>query len=282
MCNFHKKYAGAGGIVTAVWRLLKLETYNAFMNMAIDESVLRAKIENLVRNTVRVYCWKPSAVSIGRFQSVEKEVQLDNCRKHDVDVVRRITGGGTVYHDVEDEITYSVVADKKDLEATDVTAVYAKMYAGLVEAIKILGLRADFGEGNVKTCPNLMVNGRKISGSAQSHKKGVVLQHGTLLVDVDLEKMFTFLRVSSGRTCMEIVNVAKHKITSIKKELRRDISIEEVEEALVSGFQKALNIKLVESKLTLYERQLAKKLYKEKYLTDEWNFHGKNCLKFQG
>jgi lipoate-protein ligase A len=260
----------------AVWRLLKLETYNAFMNMAIDEAIMKARIENHVQNTLRFYCWKPSAVSIGRFQNIEKEVQLDNCRKHGVDVVRRITGGGTVYHDVEDEITYSVVANKKDLEAPDITAVYAKIYAGLAEAVKILGLRADFDKGNVKTCPNLTVKGKKISGSAQSHKKGVVLQHGTLLVDVDLQKMFTSLRVPWARTCMEVVGVAERKITSIKKELGRHVSVEEVKEALVKGFQKALNMKFVRGELTLYEKELSEKLSKEKYATDNWNFHGRS------
>jgi len=260
----------------AVWRLLKTETYNAFTNMAIDEAIMKARIENHVQNTLRFYCWKPSAVSIGRFQNIEKEVQLDNCRKHGVDIVRRITGGGTVYHDAEDEITYSVVANKKDLEAPDITAVYAKIYDGLAEAVKILGLRADFNKGNVKTCPNLMVNRKKISGSAQSHKKGVVLQHGTLLVDVKLEKMFTFLRVPWARTCMEVVGVAERKITSVKKELGRHVSVEEVKEALVKGFQKALNMKLVRGELTLYEKGLAEKLCKEKYATDDWNFQGRS------
>jgi lipoyltransferase/lipoate-protein ligase len=263
-------------MVMAVWRLLKLETYNAFMNMAIDEAIMKARIENHVQDTLRFYYWKPSAVSIGRFQNIENEVQLDNCRKHSVDVVRRITGGGTVYHDAEDEITYSVVANKKDLKAPDITAVYTKIYAGLAEAVNILGLRAHFNKGNVKSCPNLMVNGKKISGSAQSHKKGVVLQHGTLLVDVDLKKMFTFLRVPWARTCMEVVGVAERKITSIKKELRSHVSLEEVKEALVKGFQKAFNMKLVRDELTFYEKELSEKLCKEKYATDDWNFHGRS------
>ena len=261
-----------------VWRLLKLETYNAFMNMAIDEAVLKAGIENLVPNTLRFYCWKPSAVSIGRFQNIEKEVHLDNCKKYGVDVVRRITGGGTVYHEAEGEITYSVVASKKDLETEDITAVYAKVYSGLTEAAKILGINVDFNEGNAKTCPNLTVNGKKISGSAQSHKRGVVLQHGTILVDVDLEKMFIFLRVPWAKTCMEVINVAKRKITSIKKEIKRDVSINEVNQALTEGFQKALNIKLVDGELTLYERELAEKLCKEKYATDDWNFYGRTSV----
>jgi len=258
------------------WRLLRLEIHNAFMNMAIDEAILKARIENLVPNTIRFYRWKPSAVSIGKFQSIEKEVHLDNCRKHGVDVVRRITGGGTVYHDAEDEITYSAIANKEDLEAKDITAVYAKIYAGLAEAVKILGLTADFNEGNAKTCPNLTVNGKKISGSAQSHKKGVVLQHGTLLIDVNLQKMFTILRVPWATTCMQVVNIAKNRITSIQKETARNITIGEVERALIQGFERTLNTKLAEGELTTYERELVEKLYRQKYTTNDWNFHGKS------
>lgn len=256
------------------WRLLKLETHDAYTNMAIDEAILTARTRNLAPNTIRFYRWNPSAVSIGKFQNIENEVQLDKCKKYGVDVVRRITGGGTVYHDTEGEITYSVVANKKDLKAENINAVYAKFYDGIAEALKILGINADFNEGNAKTCPNLTVNSKKISGSAQSHKKGVVLQHGTLLVDVDLEEMFTFLRAPWAKTCIEVINVAKNKITSIKKELGKTVSVEEVNNALSEGFKKALNIQLLEGELTPYENEIAKKLYKEKYTTDEWNFKG--------
>jgi len=242
--------------------------------MAIDEAILTARTRNLAPNTIRFYRWNPSAVSIGKFQNIKNEVQLDKCKKYGVDVVRRITGGGTVYHDTEGEITYSVVANKKDLKAENINAVYAKFYDGIAEALKILGINADFNEGNAKTCPNLIVNGKKISGSAQSHKKGVVLQHGTLLVDVDLEEMFTFLRVPWAKTCMEVINVAKNKITSIKKELGKTVSVEEVNNALSEGFKKALSIQLLEGELTPYENEIASKLYKEKYTTDEWNFKG--------
>ena len=258
------------------WRLLRLETHDAYTNMAIDEAILTARTRNLAPNTIRFYRWNPSAVSIGKFQSIENEVQLDKCKKYGVDVVRRITGGGAVYHDTEGEITYSVVANKKDLKAENINAVYAKFYGGIAEALRILGVNTDFNEGNAKTCPNLTVNSKKISGSAQSHKKGVVLQHGTLLVDVDLEEMFIFLRVPWAKTCMEVVNVAKHKITSIHKEIERAVSIKEVEQALIQGFRRALKIELVNGELTVYECELAEKLCKEKYSTNDWNFHGKS------
>ena len=256
------------------WRLLKLETHDAYTNMAIDEAILTARTRNLAPNTIRFYRWNPSAVSIGKFQNIENEVQLDKCKKYGVDVVRRITGGGAVYHDTEGEITYSVVANKKDLKAENINAVYAKFYDGIAEALKILGINADFNEGNAKTCPNLTVNSKKVSGSAQSHKRGVVLQHGTFLVDVDLEEMFTFLRVPWAKTCMDVINVAKNKITSIKKELGKTVSVEEVNNALSEGFKKALNIQLLEGELTPYENEIASKLYKEKYTTEEWNFKG--------
>ena len=257
-----------------IWRTLKLETHNAYTNMAIDEAILTARMKNLTPNTIRFYRWNPSAISIGKFQNIEKEVQLDNCKKHGVDVVRRITGGGTVYHDTHGEITYSVIASKEDLEAEDIAAVYAKIYAGLAEALKILGLTTDFNEGNAKACPNLMVNGKKISGSAQSHKGDIVLQHGTLLLEVDLERMFTFLQIPSTRTCMEIVSVAENKITSIRKELGKEVSEAEVHQAQIRGFEKSLNIQLANRELTPYEHNLVERLRREKYVTENWNFKG--------
>jgi lipoate-protein ligase A len=244
--------------------------------MAIDEAILTARVTDVAPNTIRFYCWKPSAVSIGKFQNIQNEVQLDNCRKLGIDVVRRITGGGTVYHDAEDEITYSVIASKQDLHTSDITEVYARIYSGLVEALKTLGVTADFSEGNRKTCPNLTVKGKKVSGSAQAHKSGVVLQHGTLLLNVDLKKMFTVLRVPWAKTCMQVVNIAKNKITSMNMEVGKKISTKEANDALTRGFKRALNINLNESALTTYEHELAEKLHKEKYTKEEWNLSAKN------
>ena len=258
------------------WRLVRIESQNAFANMAIDEAILTARIASFVPNTVRFYQWKTSAVSIGRFQKIENEVQLRNCKSLGVDVVRRITGGGAVYHDAENEITYSVVAGERELQSQDVATAYRKIYSGLVEALNILGLTADFEKGNDRTCPNLTIRGRKISGSAQCHKRGVVLQHGTLLLDVNLEKMFTLLRVPWATTCLDIVNVAKNKITSIANEIGKTPSLDKVHQALIDGYGKAMNTDFAVEGLTPYERELARRLGEEKYGTEDWNFRGKN------
>ncbi len=257
------------------WRLIPLKTHNAFMNMAIDEAILQAKIKGIVPNTIRLYQWAPSAVSVGRFQKVENEVYVENCQAYGVDIVRRISGGGTVYHDGEREITYGVIADKETLESSDIAVIYRKICRGLIEAARILGVDAEFSPGSARQCPNIVVNGRKISGSAQAHKGNVVLQHGTLLLDVDLDWMFKFLRVPWARSHMDILCVAERKITSLKHELGREVSKEEAQKALVKGFENALDIQLVEDELTDFEIKTAERLCKEKYSTQKWNFEGK-------
>ncbi|MFB0501633.1 MAG: biotin/lipoate A/B protein ligase family protein [Candidatus Bathyarchaeia archaeon] len=258
------------------WRMLKLRVEDSFTNMAIDEAILRARIEEMVPNTIRFYQWRPSAVSIGRFQDVFQEVHLENCKKRGVDVVRRISGGGAVYHDCGGEITYSVVVSEKDLGSEDVVAAYHLICNGLVEAAKTLGVRADFNLGDPKRCPNVTISGRKISGSAQSRKRGVLLQHGSFLLDIDLKKMFAFLRVPWAKSLMDVLNIAQRRLTSIKHELGSTVSTDEACQALIPGFQRALNIQLIEGELTSHERNLAEILRKQKFATDEWNFKGRS------
>jgi lipoate-protein ligase A len=257
------------------WRLLRLEVNDAFTNMAVDEAIVTARIGDTVPNTIRFYCWNPSAVSVGRFQDVAKEVQIDNCKRKSVDIVRRITGGGTVYHDSQDEITYSVVAREKDFGTTDVIQAYNKICSGIIEAAKILGVNASFNPGDPRNCPTVAINGKKISGSAQYHKSGVLLQHGTFLLDVDLENMFALLRVPWSKNNSDIICVANDKITSIERELDHSVETREAAEALIQGFQKALSMELQEGALTDEELAHASKLRNEKYSKDTWNLQGK-------
>ncbi len=256
------------------WRYLPLQTHNAAMNMAIDEAILTARIAEEVPNTLRFYRWQPSAVSVGRNQSPDAEVYLDACKRLGVDVVRRISGGGAVYHDFEGEVTYGVIANVRDLGTADITSVYVKIYGAITDALRLLGLPADFSSGDAKNCPNLTVNGKKISGSSQIISRGVVLQHGTVLVNVDLPKMFQLLKLKSA-TCSQAADIGKRKITSIQNELGHKISPSTVANALAQGFKAVLKIQLQESELTPNEKAFAEKLCKEKYATDKWNFSGK-------
>jgi lipoate---protein ligase len=255
------------------WRLLPLETKNAALNMAIDEAILNARVAGRVPNTLRFYRWQPSALSVGKNQNPEAEVYLDAAEQLGVDVVRRISGGGTVYHDFEGEVTYSVTAKTSDFGTGDITAVYFKIYEAITDALRLLGIPADFSNGDAKNCPNLTVNGKKISGSSQTITRGVVLQHGTLLRGVDLPKMFTLLKLKNA-SCTQAADIAKRKITSIQNELGHSVNAETIANALAQGFKAILKIQLEEGKLTHNEMNLANKLYKEKYSTKEWNLGG--------
>ena len=262
------------------WRLFKLETADAYTNMAVDEAIMKARIENKVPNTLRLYQWKPSAVSIGRFQTLEDEIHVDNCKKDGIDIVRRISGGGAVYHDQEGELTYSITAKLNDLECKDLDmlAAYQKICSGLNEAVKILGTRAEYRPPDPKRCPNLTISGKKVSGNAQTSKKGILLQHGTFMMDIDHKKMFTYLKVPWAKALDDVLKVSKKKLTSARQELGSNFSTEDAYNALVKGFKKALNVRFVESSLTQHEKSLSEKYKKERFVTEEWTFLGKASI----
>ena len=256
------------------WRLLPLETNNGFMNMAIDEAILTARIKDNVPNTLRFYRWQPSAVSIGRNQDPASEAYLEACKQQGVDVIRRISGGGTVYHDFEGEVTYAVIAKTTDIGNADITTVYDKIYEAVKDALRLLGITADFSAGDAKNCPNMTVNGKKISGSSQTITRGIVLQHGTLLRSVDLPKMFTLLRLK-GASCTQAADIASRKITSVQDQLGHAVSPDTIANALAQGFKAMLKIQLEPSQLTNQEVEVANQLCKEKYITEKWVFESK-------
>src|SRR4030042_1633761 len=181
------------------WRFLPLDTKNGAENIAIDEAVLNARIAKEVPNTIRLYRWKPSTASIGRNQSLAGEVDLEAAHRLGIDIVRRISGGGAVFHDRDREITYSVVITEADFRAQfgnlKNVDVFYKITEGVVNAIKKLSVNPHLG---VLHCPALLIQGKKISGNAQARRKGVILQHGTILLDVDADLMYTILKTPQG------------------------------------------------------------------------------------
>lgn len=255
------------------WRYIPLSTHDAAMNMAIDEAILQARVADKVSNTLRFYRWKPSAVSIGRNQNLTNEVYLETAQQLGVNVVRRPSGGGTVYHDYEGEVTYSVIAKTSDLGTADITTVYTNIYRAITDALRLIGIPADFNTGDSKNCPNLGVAGKKISGSSQTITRGVVLQHGTILRIIDYAKMFNLLKFKD-LSCSQAADIGQRKITSIQSELRHNISPVTIANALEQGFKAIMKIQLATGKLTSYEKELSEKLYREKYATKKWTFCG--------
>ncbi|MEM2994742.1 MAG: biotin/lipoate A/B protein ligase family protein [Candidatus Bathyarchaeia archaeon] len=250
------------------WRLLDTGLNNAFYNMALDEAVAIAKSKNLVPNTLRFFRWEPSAVSIGYFQSMEEEVDVKACDEMGIDYVRRRTGGGAVYHDRNGELTYSLITDQTHrLISQDFQKTYETLCSGLVLGLRRLGVPAEF-----KPINDIIVNGKKLSGNAQTRAGGVVHQHGTILRDVNPSLMFTVLKVPNEKIRDKMIKSVEERVTSIKNYLNREVGFEELKNALIKGFEEAFNIELTPDEITDFEEQTAKKLQKEKYSTKEWNF----------
>jgi lipoate-protein ligase A len=245
------------------WRLLPIRIDDAFTSMAIDEAILRFNAEGKSPNTVRFWRWKPSAISIGCFQSLEREVDLAVAKKYGVDVVRRITGGGAVFHDHDGELTYSVVCKQGDV-SDDIIESYRLICGGLVSGFERLGLQAEFRPVN-----DVQANGKKISGSAQTRRWGSVLQHGTVLISPDVRRMFELLKVSPEKISDKFIASVFERVTTAERELGRRPSFDEVRGSMSEGFKRAFDVELVEGELTAGELELANEL-KPKYASEEW------------
>ena len=116
----------------------------------------------------------------------------------------------------------------------------------------------------------ITVNNKKIVGSAQTRKNKKLLQHGSILIDLDYDKLVSTFNIKNKE---ETIKKTKARVTSINNELRKEISYNQLKEALISGFQDNLEIELVEDQLTKEELALANKLEKEKYSTKQWNIN---------
>lgn len=254
-------------MTTPQWRLLRHGARSAPENMAIDEAILRHVGEGLSRPTLRFYRWYPSAVSIGYFQGIEQEVDLEACRHAGVDVVRRLTGGGAVYHDYEGEITYSVMIPLGYPGIpVPILDSYRLLCDGLVRGLRHVGLPATFAPIN-----DIVVKGRKISGNAQTRRYGGILQHGTLLCSVNPRVMFSLLKVPSEKMRDKLIAGVEERVTSIERELGK-INYDRIVEALIAGFREALGVELSDGDLTPEEISLAQTLRVERYENHGWNY----------
>ncbi|MBI2675083.1 MAG: lipoate--protein ligase family protein [Candidatus Aenigmarchaeota archaeon] len=248
--------------MTAEWRVVGLQENTAAMNMALDEAVAEAIAAGKSRPTIRFYRWNPSAVSVGCFQSLEDEISLEACRELGVDFVRRWTGGGAVYHDYHGEITYSVLAPEH-MMPRGITESYHMVCGWIVRSLENLEIKAEF-----KPINDIIVSGKKVSGNAQTRRKGVLIQHGTILYDLDVRKMFTLLKVPKEKISDKMIQNVEERVTCLKKQ--KELAIGDVYNAMLRGFTE--NKKWVFGDYSKEEIERARELVREKYGNKEWNF----------
>jgi lipoyl(octanoyl) transferase len=272
-----------------VWRFIDSGNCSPSFNMALDEALLDWHSEGKIPPVVRFYGWDPATLSVGYFQKVEKEIDLDAVKGLNLGFVRRPTGGRGVLH--EHELTYSVIVSENHPEMPKtVTEAYRVISEGILKGFHQLGLDAYFSvpksaeERDALKNPRsavcfdapswyeLVVEGRKVAGSAQTRQKGVILQHGSILLDLDEDKLFSLFKYPSERVKERMRKAFSSKAVAINAISPRRISLEEAKEAFYKGFAEGLNIDLEPYELTSEELDYVRKIAKERYESDEWNF----------
>ncbi|MBM4762265.1 biotin/lipoate A/B protein ligase family protein [Bacillus sp. B15-48] len=272
-----------------VWGYIDSGNASPAFNMALDEALLEWHSEGKIPPIIRFYGWNPASLSIGYFQKVEKEIDMEAVVKHGLGFVRRPTGGRGVLH--EHELTYSVIVTEEHPNMPQsVTEAYRVISEGILKGFHNLGLEAYFAipktdeERSALKSPRsavcfdapswyeLVVEGRKVAGSAQTRQKGVILQHGSILLDLDEDKLFSLFKYSNDRVKERMQKAFKSKAVAINEISGRTVTLEEAKLAFKDGFSEGLNITLEPFKLSNDEMDYVLKLVKEKYESDEWNF----------
>lgn len=274
--------------MTETWNFINTGSQDPYYNMAMDEALLNFVSRGEIDPVIRFYTWDPATLSIGYFQRLQKEIDIEKVKEKGFGLVRRQTGGRGVLHDKE--LTYSVIVPEShpNMPST-ITEAYRVVSQGLLEGFKNLGFETYFAVPRSKEereklkqprssvcfdAPSwyeLVVEGRKIAGSAQTRQKGVILQHGSILQDIDIDELFDMFIFKNDRLKAKMKEAFVEKAVAINDISEKHITLEEMEQAFEEGFKTGLNIDFKPLKLS--DQQMAEvKELEEKYRSDEWMY----------
>ena len=258
-------------------RLIPFELRSGNENMAADELLLDCFARS-GRPVLRLYGWRPPAVSLGRYQRTDC-LDIEACQADGVDIVRRITGGGAIYHDAE--LTYAVVC--ADSDGTGRPPAVAESYTRVNDIVigmyRALGVDADYsknifavaGAGTRPFCfsgneeYDICAGGKKIGGNAQKRVRGAILQHGSIPRSLDRARIQRYFRAD--------INAAN--FTALEEITGRAVPVEEAAELFIRSFEKTMNVALDAEAFQPSERETMAALLREKYLTRRWNYEGR-------
>jgi lipoate-protein ligase A len=268
------------------WRFLNTGSGDAASNMALDEALLLAQEAGTAPPTLRVYSWSTPTLSLGYAQPTVQEVDLAACAQYGVTIIRRPTGGRAVLHD--QEVTYSVVLPTTS-PPNSLTEDYRRLGAALAAALQQLGLPVRLARPSMPvhalrttTSPacfaalsryELGLAGKKIVGSAQKRLKHALLQHGSIPLWLDRQRLFACLRVPPEHRDL-LVQEAYASMAAVNEVLPTPVSPAALHDALRAGFGAALDIELLEAPMLPEEWRLATELRQTKYVTTAWNLAG--------
>lgn len=237
------------------WRLLETGFQDAGTNMAIDEAILFTAEKGF--STLRLYGWRPPAFSCGYSQKIEQEIDGQKCKELGIDCVKRISGGGVVFHC--NELTYSLVAPA-DFFSARVLDSFKIICRPIFAIYKKLGLKPQFaidffGDKKMKrfspfclsSCSpyDIIVDGKKIGGNAQRRKKGIIFQHGFIPLTLDLSLISVLLK-------RQISNI---ETISLQKALGRKIEFKELSDLFKKSVCQEWGISLKNGELSKEEKE---------------------------
>jgi lipoate-protein ligase A len=264
------------------WRLLITPAANGAWNMAVDEAIMQAVEQNTVPPSLRFFAWDPPCLSIGYAQSW-KDIDLARLSALNWDWVRRPTGGRAILH--TDELTYSVIAPLSDPRVSGgVLESYQRLSAALLHALHSLSIPAESQpnsmaekmQDNKAVCfevPSnyeIVVNKKKLVGSAQARRKNAVLQHGTLPLSGDLTRITQVLAFPDENSRNDAAARLLSHATTAEKILGGSLNWQNAVQAFISSFQIELNLDLIPGELTSQEIEHIEKLIQEKYTQPAW------------
>lgn len=244
------------------WQIVHEPPLPPALHTALDEVLTTAVGEGLRAPTLRFWEWSAPAVIIGSFQSVRNEVDLENCAKYDIDVVRRISGGGAMFVEPASAITYSVYAPGELVQGMSFADSYAFLDEWVLEALQSLGIDAEYKPLNDITSPH-----GKIGGAAQKRLgSGAILHHVTMSYDMDAEKMVEVLRIGREKLSDKGTKSAQKRVDPLRTQtgLSRADIIDRMTETFVARHGGTV------SAVSDAEYEAAERLVAEKFTTDEW------------
>jgi len=274
----------------AQWRLLITEATDGAMNMGVDEAIISSVASGESLPTLRFFDWSPPCLSLGHAQDVE-DVDLTRLESFGYGIVRRPTGGKAILH--IDEITYSVVTRQDDPRVEGgIVESYRRLSEGLMRGLELMDLIVTTsppsppllmrtpasGEGvggevicfEVPSNYEITVIGKKLIGSAQARKRGMVLQHGSLPLSGDIARICDVLKFENDEAREKAKDRLRGRAITLEGALMQVVPYQTVAQALTQGFKEKLNLELVEGELTEKEIEEAREIREKKY-EQVWN-----------
>lgn len=264
------------------WRLIIHPPYPGAWNMAVDEAISESTARKSAPPTLRLYDWYPFALSLGQAQPFA-DADIPALVERGWDIVRRPTGGRAILH--ADELTYSICAPEDDAHVSgDVLESYRRLSTGLLHALDLAGVKADSKPKNERdkkatgypVCfqyPSdyeITYQGRKLIGSAQARRNGGILQHGALPLNGDITRIVQVLIFNNEEQRQSAKIDLRARAITVSEILQRRISWQETADAMVQGFEQALQITLQPGTLSSEEKKRAFTLFNEKYANRQW------------